>query len=110
MNGRIRIKPNKNLKKPAVKTLISCKENFISTFIVTPDTEATKARIIALTLLLIIYKNGISQISPVYFFVSIIISNLSLDKKYGLFIIAMPITLLNVGEYTADLISPITNY
>ena len=67
--------PNKNLKKPAVKTLISCKENFISTFIVTPDTEATKAKIIAFTILFITYTNGISQISPLYFLFSIMISN-----------------------------------
>ena len=33
-------------------------------------------------------------------------SKLPLLVKYGLFIIAMPITLLNVGEKTADLISP----
>ena len=55
MNGSIRRNPNKNLKKPAVNTLISAREIFNKTFIVTPDTEATKANRIALTLFVIIY-------------------------------------------------------
>ena len=70
----------------------------ISSKIKKPEKEAISAKTIASTLSVITYTNGISQISPTCFFESINMSKLPLLVKYGLFIIAMPITLLNVGE------------
>ena len=53
MKGKINRNPKKNLIKPTLKTFVSSCANFRNTLIRTAQKEATNARIIPLTFLVI---------------------------------------------------------